>query len=109
MAGEISAQDVQSLPLKVQRVVPGAGAHLEQTGRAPVPEQVKEAPPLVNLERFLLPAVALGRGGGPVRLAEAGNDLAVLLHGQDRTVAVACIWAARWSRSRRMAAALCAF
>jgi hypothetical protein len=50
---EISAQDSQSLPLEVQRVVSRAGAHLEQTGRAPFPQQVKEALPLIDFERLL--------------------------------------------------------
>ncbi len=77
------------MPLEVQRVVPGAGAHLEQTGRAAVSQQIKEAPPLVNLERLLRPAVAFGRHGRPVRVTEAGNDPVVLLHGRDRTLAAA--------------------
>jgi hypothetical protein len=42
-----------------------------------------------NLERLLRPAVAFGRHGRPVRVAEAGNDPVVLLHGRDRTLAAA--------------------
>jgi len=66
-----------------------AGAHLEQATRATGSQQVKEAPPLVNLERLPLPAVASGRRGRPVRAAKAGNDPGVLLHGHDRIVAAA--------------------
>src|ERR1700722_18839590 len=48
--------------------------------------QVAEVPPGVYLERLLLLAVACGRRRRPVRLAEAGNDSVVLLHGRDRTL-----------------------
>jgi hypothetical protein len=69
---------------------PRAGTYLEQASRVPLPEQVKEALPLINFERLLHPAVAFGGRGRPVRLTEVGNDPLVLLHGHDRMLAAAC-------------------
>jgi hypothetical protein len=86
---QISAQDSQSLPLEVQRVVPRAGAYLQQTRRVPFPEQIKEALPLIDFERLLPPAVAFGGRSWPILLTQAGNDPVVLLHGQDRILAAA--------------------
>jgi hypothetical protein len=83
--GQVGAQDPQALPLEVQRVLPGTGTHLQQADCAAVLEQLKEAPPLVNLERLLHPAVAICRRGRPVRLAKADKDAVGLLHSQDRT------------------------
>jgi hypothetical protein len=79
---QIGAQDSQSLFLEVQRVVPRAGAYLEQTARGPFPEQAKEALPLADLERLLPPAVAFGRRGRAIGLAKVGNDSLVLIHGR---------------------------
>jgi hypothetical protein len=85
------------LPLEIQRVVSCPSAYLQQAGRAPFSEQVKEATPLADLERFLLPAIAFGRRGCPIRLTETGNDAVVVLHDQDRTGAAAFIRAtASW-------------
>src|SRR5580692_10323315 len=59
--------------------MPGAGAHLKQASRALLPEQVKEATPLLRLELFFGPAVAQGRRAGPVRHPEASDHSLVLV------------------------------
>ena len=70
--------------------IPPAGAYLKQASRAPFPQQIKEAPPLIDIERLLPPAVAFGGCSWPIGPTQVGDDLVVLLHGQDRIRAAAC-------------------
>jgi hypothetical protein len=56
-----------------------------QAAGVPLPEQVKKALPLADLERLLHPAIAFSGRGRPIRLAETGHDSVVSLHQPDRT------------------------